>query len=197
MLCLELIGEKCDETIQAESIQVIVAAAVTGDLANVETNSCCVQTIELCLPIQSQMAAISKAITNSSNQGCMTHLEQALSKLESITSADNTDHPTIRLLDNKLNPKCMTIQDWVDAKSKDKMISEMGLLFKSKKLCSHKINENDKNKMAQFIRQCNWLFMRKGDLYHKTEINHPDRSTMQFVIPEVFRKWHYKVVMMI
>ena len=45
--------------------------------------------------------------------------------------------------------------------------------------------------MEQFIRQCNRLFMRNGILYHKTEIqevNHPDRSTMQLVLPETFRK---------
>ena len=38
--------------------------------------------------------------------------------------------------------------------------------------------------MKQFIRQCN----RNGILYHKSEINCPDRSTMQLVLPEAFRK---------
>ena len=42
--------------------------------------------------------------------------------------------------------------------------------------------------MKQFIRQCKWLFMRKEVLYHKTKMSHPDRSTMQLVLPEVFRK---------
>ena len=42
--------------------------------------------------------------------------------------------------------------------------------------------------MKQFIRQCNRLFMRKGILYHKFEINCPDRSTMQLVLSEAFRK---------
>ena len=42
--------------------------------------------------------------------------------------------------------------------------------------------------MKQFIRQCNWLFMRKGVLYHKTEMSHPDRNTMQLVLSEAFRK---------
>ena len=42
--------------------------------------------------------------------------------------------------------------------------------------------------MKQFIRQCNWLFMRKGVPYHKTEMSYPDRSTLQLVIPEAFRK---------
>ena len=30
--------------------------------------------------------------------------------------------------------------------------------------------------------------MRNGILYHKSEVNHPDRSTMQLVLPETFRK---------
>ena len=114
--------EKCDETIQADSIHAIVAAAIAGDLANVESISCSVQTLESLLPIQSETVAISKAITNSSNQSHMTHPEQGSSKLESITSVDDSDHLTTRPLENKLNPKCMTIQDWVDAQSKDKII---------------------------------------------------------------------------
>ena len=39
--------EKCDETIEANSIQAIVAAAITGDVANhIESVSCSVQTID-------------------------------------------------------------------------------------------------------------------------------------------------------
>ena len=30
--------------------------------------------------------------------------------------------------------------------------------------------------------------MRNGILYHKSEVNHPDRSTMQLVLPEAYRK---------
>ena len=117
----------------------------------------------------------------------MKHPEQGSSELESIISADDFDCLTNRPLENKLNPKCMTIQDWVDAQLKDKIIGEIVLLSKSRKLCSHKINENDKNEMKQFIRQCNQLFMRKGVLYCKTKISHLDRSTVQLVLPEVFR----------
>ena len=32
--------EKCDETIQSNSIQAIVAAAIAGDVANIEAVSC-------------------------------------------------------------------------------------------------------------------------------------------------------------
>ena len=42
--------------------------------------------------------------------------------------------------------------------------------------------------MKQFSRQCKQLFMRKRVLYHKTEMSHPDRSTMQVVLPTAFRK---------
>ena len=60
--------EKCDETIQANSIQAIVAAAISGDVANIEVVSCSLQAIELFIPIPSDTIAISKAITRSSNQ---------------------------------------------------------------------------------------------------------------------------------
>ena len=82
----------------------------------------------------------------------------------------------------------MTIQDWVEAKSKNKIISEIAHLFKSKKPCCHKIGTNEKNEIKQFIRQSNWLFMRKGVLYCKTKMGHPDRNTMELVLPEAFRK---------
>ena len=38
--------EKCDETIQANSIQAIVAPAISGDLANIESMLCSVQAID-------------------------------------------------------------------------------------------------------------------------------------------------------
>ena len=103
--------EKCDETIQADSTQAIVVAAIAGDLVNIESISYCVQAIESFLPIQSEPMAIRKAITNLSNQSHMTYLEHGLSKLENITNADNSDHLTTRLLENRLSPECMTIQD--------------------------------------------------------------------------------------
>ena len=47
---------------------------------------------------------------------------------------------------------------------------------------------NDNNEVKQFIRQYNQLFLRKGVLYYKIEMSHPDRSTMQLVLPEAFKK---------
>ena len=101
---------------------------------------------------------------------------------------DDSDYLATRQLENKLNPTGMTIQDWVESLSKDKIINKIVHLFKSKKLCCCKISTSDSNEIKQFIRQHNWLFMRKGVLYHKTEMSHLDRSTMQLVLPEAFRK---------
>ena len=179
--------ETCDETIQADSIQIIIMAAITGDLANIEAVSCSTQAVESFLPIQTEPAAISKAITQSSNQSCMTHLEHGSSELEKVVNVDNSDCLATRQLEKKLNPKCMTIHDWVEAQCKDKIISKIVHLFKSKKLCCHKISANDNNEIKQFTTQCNWLFMKKGVLYCRIEMSHPDKSTMQLVLPEAFR----------
>ena len=77
----------------------------------------------------------------------------------------------------------MTIHKWVEDQSKDKIISKIVHLFN----VSY-ISTNDNNEIKQFIRQCNQLFMRKGICYHKTKMIHPDRSAMQLVLPEAFRK---------
>ena len=190
---LRIDWKKCDEIIQANSIQAIVAAAITGDVTNIEAVLCSVQAIESFLPISSDTIAISKAITRSSNQCCTTHPEPESSMLQTVSKADDSDHLALASgwSGDKLNPKCMTKQDWVEAQSKDKTIGEIIHLFKTRKLCCRKINEIDNNEMKQFIRQHNRLFMRSGILYCKNEIqevNHPDRSTMQLVLPETFRK---------
>ena len=158
---LRIDWEKCDETIQDNSIQAIVAAAIARDVANIEVVSCSVQAIESFLLIPSDTIAISKAITRLSNQSHMTHLDGS----ECLALAS-------RQSGQKFNQKCMTKQDWVEVQSKDKAIGEIIHLFKTKKLYYCKINEIDE--MKQFIRQCNRLFMRNGILYHKSEVNHPD-----------------------
>ena len=110
--------------------------------------------------------------------------------LKTVSKVDNSNHAALAFQqsEGKLNPKCITKEDWVEAQSKDKIISEIINLFKSKKLYCCKFIEIDKNEMKQFIRQCNRLFMRNGIPYHKSEVNHPDISTMQLVLPETFRK---------
>ena len=56
--------EKCNETIQADSIQALVTATIVGDLVNIEAVSCCMQAVETFLPIQSKPTAMSKVITS-------------------------------------------------------------------------------------------------------------------------------------
>ena len=146
------------------------------------------QAVESFLPIQSELSAISKATTKLSNQSHMTHSEHRSSELEKALNAGDSDCQATGQLKNKLNPKCITIQDWVEAQSKDKIIDEIVHLFNSKKLCCHKIRTSDNNEIKQFIRQHNQFFMRTGVLYCKTKISHPDVSTMQLVLPEAFRK---------
>ena len=59
--------KKCDETIPADSIQAIVVAALTGNVANhIEAIPCSPQTIDSMLPSIPDTPIISKAITRSS-----------------------------------------------------------------------------------------------------------------------------------
>ena len=56
--------EKCDETIQVNSIQAIVAAAITGQVANhIEAVPCNPQVVNALLPSTSHTTVISKVIT--------------------------------------------------------------------------------------------------------------------------------------
>ena len=129
--------EKCDETIQANSIQATVAAAITGDVANhIESVLCCVQTTDSIFPSISDTPAISKAITSSSRQSHPTHPEPELSISKTVTKPDVSSHleGVTGHLKNQLNPKCMTKLDWVEAQSKDKTIGEIIQLFKAKEL---------------------------------------------------------------
>ena len=185
--------EKCDETIQANSVQAIVVATITRDVANIEAVSCSVQAIESFFPTPSDTMAISKAITISIDQSCTTNPEPESSEVQTVSKTDDFDCLTLasRQSGDQLNPKCITKQNWVEAQSKDKRIGEIIHLFTTKELYCKKINETDNNEMKQFIRQHNKLFVRFRILYHKTEIhemNHPDRSTMQLILPETFRK---------
>ena len=144
--------------------------------------------VEPFLPVQSEPMAISKAITQSSNQSHQMNPEDRLSAMRKVANVDDSGCLTARQSEDKLNPKDMSIQDWLEAQSKDKMIGETVQLFRSRKLCHCKISKDDNNEIKQFIRQCTRLFLRKGVLYYKTETNHPDRNTMQLVLPEAFRK---------
>ena len=85
--------EKCDKTIQADSIQAIVAAAIAGDEANyIESVPCSVETIASLFPSISNTPAISKAITRSSRQSCLTHPESESSLSMRVTKPDDSSH---------------------------------------------------------------------------------------------------------
>ena len=172
--------EKWDETIQADSIQAIVAAAITGNVANhIEAIPCSSQTIDSFLPSIPDTPIISKANPKSES-----------SVMETVSNPDNSSHLDIDM-DCQLNLKCMTEVDWVEAQSNDKTIGEIIWLFKAKELQCQKGKETDSHEMRQFIRQWNRLFMRNEILYcmnETHEVNCLDRNTMQLVLPEAFRK---------
>ena len=54
----------------------------------------------------------------------MTHPEHESSVPKTISKADDSGHLALisGQAEDKLNPKCMTKQDWVEAQSKDKTI---------------------------------------------------------------------------
>ena len=105
--------EKCDETIQANSIEAIVAAAITVHGTNhIEAISCSPQTTESILPSNPDgILIVSKAIMQLSGQNRPTHPETESSK------SDTLSHPRVDN-DSPLNPKCMTPSDWGGAQSK-------------------------------------------------------------------------------
>ena len=126
--------EKCDNTIQADSSQAIVTAAITGQVANyIEAVPCKPQIIDLLLPSIPDTPMGSKAITQSSGQSCLTHPEdeplasKAVSKLDYPSCLGND-------LDPSSNPKCMTTSDWIEAQSQDINVGEIICLFKANEL---------------------------------------------------------------
>ena len=146
MLCQEWIGRSVMSLFRPIQFQAIVAAAIAGDVANIEAVSCSVQTIKSFPPISSDTIAISKAISRTSYQSHMICPEHESSILKTASKADDSDHmaPASGHSGDELNPKCMMKQDWVEAQSKDKIIGEIICLLKSKKLYCCKINEIDK-----------------------------------------------------
>ena len=83
-----------------------------------------VQTIELFLPISSDIKAINKAITRSSNQSHLTCPQHDLSMLKTVSKVDDSDHLALasRWSGDKLNSKCMTKQDWVEVHLRTKQL---------------------------------------------------------------------------
>ena len=107
--------EKCDKTIQADSIQVIVVAAITGQVAShIEAIPCNPQAINSILPPISDSPIVSKAITQSSRQRHPTCLEAKSFASKTVSKLDGSGHPGADK-NPSLNPQCMTTLDWVDA----------------------------------------------------------------------------------
>ena len=87
---------KCDETIQADSIQAIVAAAITGYGTNhIEAIPCIPQTIDSLLPSIPDTTIVNKAITQLSRQSHPTHPEAELSTLKAVSKLDDSSHPGV------------------------------------------------------------------------------------------------------
>ena len=126
---------------------------------------------------------ICKSITQSSEQSCLIHLETDSLPSETESKPVNSSHP-----DPSLNPKYMTMLDWIETQFKDKFVGDIIKMYKAKEL--QKGKETDSQEMRQFFKQRSKLLLRNGILYHKKdpqEIDHPDRNTMQLVLPEIFR----------
>ena len=104
--------EKCDKIIQADSGQAIVAAALTGhETSHIDAIPCSPQAIESILPsIPEDTPIVSKAITWSSKQSHLTHLETELFVSETESKPDKSSHPGVGE-DLYLNPKCMATSD--------------------------------------------------------------------------------------
>ena len=117
--------EKCDETLQADSIQTIVAAAIAENVANhIKAVSCSPQTIDSLLPFIPDMPIVNKTITRSSRQGHLTCPEPESSVSKTVSTLDDSSCLEVDT-GHSLNPKCVTISDWIEAQSEDKTIGEI------------------------------------------------------------------------
>ena len=119
---------------------------------HIESISCNLQVIDSLLPSIPDTPIVSKAITPSSRQNCLTCLEDELVAPKTVSKLDDSSHQGDDL-DPSLKPRCMTTLDWVEAQSKDKTIGKIISLFKAKELQCQKGKETDSQDMKQFIRQ--------------------------------------------
>ena len=126
--------EKCDKTIQADSIHAIVTAAITGQVVNhIKAVPCNPQVIDSLFPSIPDTTIISKTITWSSRQSHLTCLEAESCVSKMVSKLDDSSCLEVDN-DPRLNPKCMTMLDWVESQSKDKNIGGIIHLFKAKEL---------------------------------------------------------------
>ena len=134
----------------------------------IEAIPCSPQTIESLLPsIPDHGQIVCKAIMTS----------------EFKSNLGNFSHP-----DPSLNLQCMTTSDWVRIQAEDKVIGDIIQRYKAKGL--HKGKDTDSPEMRQFLKQRGELLLRNRILYHKNgtqERDHPDKNTMQLVLPTTLR----------
>ena len=103
--------EKCDKTIQADSIQAIVAAAITRQVVNhIKAIPCNPQVINSLFPSIPDTTIISKAITWSSQQSHLTCLEAESYISKTVSKLDGCSHLGFDN-DSQMKPKCMTTLD--------------------------------------------------------------------------------------
>ena len=93
MLCQELIGRSVMRLFRPIQFRQKLKLQSQEILGNIEAVSCSVQAIESFLPISSDAIAISKTITRLSDQSCMTHLENELPMLKTVSKVDDSDCP--------------------------------------------------------------------------------------------------------
>ena len=161
--------ENGDETIQADSIQAIVTAAITGQgNDHIEAIPCSPQTNESLFPsIPDKAQIVCKAITQSSRQSHLTCLETELFESEAESKMGDFSHP-----EPALNLKCMTTAGWIEAQSKDKIVGDIIKMYKAKEL--QKGKETDSQEMRQFLKQRSKLLLRNGILYHRNDTQEID-----------------------
>ena len=99
------------------------------------------------------------------------------------SNSSDFSHP-----DPSLNLQCMTTSDWMRIQAEDKVIGDIIQRYKPKGL--HKGKDNDSPGKKQLLIERGKLLLRNGILYHKNdsqETDHPDKNTMQLVLPTALR----------
>ena len=133
--------EKCDESIQANSLQAIVAAAITGHVTNhIEAILYNPQTIDSPLLSIPDTPIVSKAITQSSGQSRPTCLKAESSVSKIVSEPDDHSYSGVDN-DPPLNPKCMTTSDWVRPNLMTKLLAKSSNYLKQKSYSVKKIRK--------------------------------------------------------
>ena len=132
---------KDDQTLPAESIQLIVTSAITGQGKDyIDTSTYSPQAIESFTPSVHDNA-------------------QVVCKSMTISEIDS-DIDSYHCSDQLWNPNCMTPSDWLKVQAKDPVIHGLIQQYGTKEL--HKNRDDDSLEMKQFLHQRGKLVMRNG-----------------------------------